>query len=229
MAVGFRAGSNTGNSQSVTSINVPVPTGVAADDVIVIWLGQWEGGFNPTITPPSGFASAGTWSSGDGLARNSVWWKRATGADSGNYAFSWTGGAGWTTGQAVAFTGVVTSGNPIGSQFTSAVGTFGSCTALNLTVGAGDGLVWCCYNDSSGAHTPPTGWTETADVDSGATAYLLSAGGGSISSTGASISSSSSAGVAMVALTAAGGGGGSVATPGPVVAPRPAVTRAAVW
>jgi hypothetical protein len=206
VAVGFRAATNTGAAASVTSRAVNVPAGVASGDVAVCFLGLWDSsgaGGTPTVTPPSGFAQAYTFSSGDGKAKNSIWWKRLTGADSGTYSWSLSIAC-FTTVDCVAFTGVVSSGDPIGSLTTSAVGTFGSITSLNLTLAAGDAALWCVYNDSSGAHTPATGFTEVSDVDSASAAYLLSGAGGSTTASGGSIGSSSPAGAAMVGLVADG-------------------------
>lgn len=204
MAVSFVSASNTGGTASVSSLSVAVPASVVANDIVVCCLTQWQPGVTPVVTAPAGFTQALGFSSNDGAAKNSLWWKRLTGADTGTYGFTWTGGAFWSTLQAVALRGVIASGDPISTKTTSAVGTFGSITTLTLSTGitAGDAGVWMVYNDSAGAHTPPTGFTEAADVDSATTAYIISAGT-SISAAGASITSSSSSGVGMVALTQA--------------------------
>ena len=209
MAVGFRQASNSGAAVSGTSRATNVPAGAAVDDIAVCWLGQWESSFTPTVTPPTGFTQKGaTWSSGNGQAKNSVWWKRLTAADTGTYSFSWTGGSGWTTVQCALFTGCITTGDPWDAVATPVTGTFGSITSMSVTVtNAGSALFWCVYNDSSGTHTPPTSFTETADVDCGSMAYRL-VGAGSQSASGASITSSSAAGAWLGALLPDGGGGG---------------------
>lgn len=219
MAVTFVSSSTSGNAADVSSRAVDVPVGVQSGDIVVVALGQWQSGATPTITPPSGFdaSAALTWSSGDGAARNSIWWKRLSAADTGTYTFTWTGGTFWTTVQAVAYRGVLASGDPISTKTTSAVGTFGSITSLSLSTGiaSGDGAFWTVYNDSNGLHTPPTGFTETADADSGSTAYAITSGT-SITASGASIASSSSAGAAMVVLTQEPAGGTTYAVAGTV-------------
>jgi len=201
MPVAFRSSSDSGNSVTVTSRATNVPAGAAVDDIAVCWLGQWQSGSTPTVTPPTGFTQKGaTWSSGDGAAKNSIWWKRLTAADTGTYSFSWSGSF-WTTLQCALFSGCATSGDPWDAVATPVTGTFGSVTSMSVTMSdPGGGLFWCVYNDSAGTHTPPTGFTEAADVDSGSMAWRIPAASGSQSASGASITSSSPAGAWLGAL-----------------------------
>jgi hypothetical protein len=202
VAVSYVAGSDTGNSVQATSRGTAVPAGAAVDDIVVAWLGQWQSGSTPTgMTPPTGFTQKGaSWSSGDGAARNSTWWKRLTAADTGTYTFSWTGSF-WTTLQCQCFRGVVTSGDPFDGTPVTAVGTWGAIPTQSKDLSdAGGGLVWAVYNDTAGLHTPPTGFVETADVDSGSMAYSLPGSAGPIGAAGASIASSSAAGLWYGAL-----------------------------
>lgn len=209
MAVAFRSASDMGDAVNVTSRAVPVPAGAAVNDIAVVVFGRWDGTSTAsTITPPSGFTQKDTFTSGDGLAKGSVWWKRLTAADSGTYSFSWTASH-YTTAECELFSGCVTTGDPFDGTPTKAVGTFGTFTTLSQTLsGAGGGLVWACYNDSAGTHTPPTGFTETADNDSGSMAYRIPGSAGSQSAASGSVTSSSSAGAWLGALLEAGGGGG---------------------
>lgn len=203
MAVAFRSASNTGNSTQVGSLAPSVPSGVQAGDIVVVSLCQWDNGSTPTVTPPSGFTQKGsTWTSGDSKAKNSVWWKRLTGADAGTYSFSWTGSF-YSTIQVAAFSGCISSGDPWEAVATPVTGTFGTVTTMSVTVAAvGGALFWTVYNDSGGTHTPPTGFTETADVDCGTTAYSLIGSSGSNSAASGAVSSSSSAGAWLGALLA---------------------------
>lgn len=77
-----------GNS---TTADIAVPSGVAAGQHVFVHLHR-EYGFiaNPTVTPPAGFAAVGTPVSINNLEMT-LWWKLATGADSGTYTFSWGG------------------------------------------------------------------------------------------------------------------------------------------
>jgi hypothetical protein len=215
VAVAFRSGSNSGNLVEVSSLNVPVPTGAAAGDIAVISLVQWNAS-TPTVTPPSGFVQKGaTWTSSDGVAKNSIWWKRLTGADTGNYSFSWTGGVMWSGAICALFTGCATSGDPWDAVATPTTGTWGNPTSISVTTtDAAGGLFWAVYNDTSGTHTPPTGFTEIADIDSASCAYYISGVSGSQSASGATISSSSAAGQWLGALLSDGGG-----APAPVDVP----------
>lgn len=232
MAISYRSTSGTGDSQSISTIAPAVPAGATTDDIVIVYLERWFGNTSDSaVTAPSGFTQAGsTVASGDNFAKISVWWKRLTATDSGTYSFSWTG-ATWTTAQAICLTGAVTSGDPIGSQFTSAAGTYGTFATLSLTLAtAGDALVWGVYNDTAGAHTPPTSFTEIQEADCGSLAYYLPNTAGSVSAANGSVASSSPAAAVLLAVaTASGGGGGSVATPGPIVTPRAAAVRASSW
>jgi hypothetical protein len=217
VAVSFVGASASGNSANVLSVGTAVPAGVAAGDVAVAFLESWQDATPPTVTPPTGFAQKGaTWSSSDGLAVNSVWWKRLTGADSGTYTFT-LGSGRWNTLQLLVFRGCATSGDPFDAVATPVAGTFGSITSMSLTVTDGGGAqVFTVYNDSSGTHTPPTGFTEPAavDVDCAACAYKLNGGAtGSVTVSGASISSSSSAGAWAGALLSDAGGGATAKSP----------------
>lgn len=195
-----------GNASEVSSQVVNVPTGAASGDIAVIYLGQWNAG-TPTITPASGFAQKGaTWTSGDSVAKNSIWWKRLTGADTGTYSFSWSIGM-WTTMQCVMFRGCISSGDPWQAVATPVTGTFGTYTTMSVTLGsAGDALYWAAYNDTAGTHTPPDNFTEAADNDSGACAYWMPGSAGSKSAANGSVTSSSAAGAWLGALSEDPGG-----------------------
>jgi len=197
---------NTGDAAGNSSTAVTVPTGAASGDIAVVYLGQWGGsggGATPTITPASGFAQkGGFFTSGDGLAKNSIWWKRLTGSDSGTYSFSYTGdGSFFTTCQCVMFRGGATSGDPWETVATPLTGTWGSCSTISVTTTDPNGaLFWAVYNDSAGTHTPPTNFTEAADNDSASCAYRIPGSAGTLSAASASISSSSAAGEWLGAL-----------------------------
>lgn len=200
--------SNTGNAASTTSRAPTVPSGSVANDVAVVYLGQFDAnsaGATPTVTPPSGFARVGAiWTSSDGKAKNSIYWKRLTTTDSGTYSFSWSGNF-WTTAQCVMFRGCIATGDPwatgVGAPVT-ATGSWGSISTLTLTLpDAGGALFWAVYNDSPAtAHTPPTSFTEAADNDCGSCAYRIPGSAGSQSASGASINTTGVAGAWMGAL-----------------------------
>jgi hypothetical protein len=203
MAVAYVNGTDTGNAVDVSSRAVNVPAGAAAGHIAVVYLGQWQSGSTPTVTAPSGFAQKGAqWTSADNGAKSSIWWKRLTGSGdvSGTYSFSW-GGTYWTTVQCALFSGCISSGDPWDAVATPTTGTWGSIATISVTsTDANGGLFWAVYNDSAGSHTPPTGFTEIADNDSGSCAYRIPGSSGSQSASSASITSSSNAGQWLGAL-----------------------------
>jgi len=94
---------------------VPVPSGVAADNVIIT-LAHFES--DAAITPPSGFTQKYMREQNDagGAFREYVFWKRATGADSGTYDFSWDATSPWSEWVALRISGCVTTGDPFGAD-----------------------------------------------------------------------------------------------------------------
>lgn len=231
---------NSGDAADATSHSVAVPTGAAADDIAVVYLGQWNaGGVTPTVTAPSGFAqkgsnfSNGPTGGGDGFARNSVWWKRLTGADSGTYAFSYSASM-WTTVQCVLFRGCATSGDPWDVMATPITNLWTSTIdSISLTnTDANGALVWWVYNDTAATHTSPTGFTEAADNDCATTGYKILSASGSQTASGGTVSTATTGGVWMGALlSSGGGGGGGTGPPGrpPIVMPSLAATQASSW
>lgn len=212
MAVGYRSSSDTGNTTPVSSRTIPVPSGAAAGDIVLVFLARWEPGFNPSVTAPSGFTRHSQVLSGDSAAKIDIWWKRLTASDSGTYTFSWSGGAMWSTAHAVCLTGGLSSGDPIlgVNSWSGTAGIFGT-TSLTLS-DAGSGVVWNCYNDASSTHTPPTGFIEVIDNDCASSAYRIPGATGAQSALGGSVSSLSPAAALLVAIASDGGGSPAPAT-----------------
>lgn len=232
MAVSFVGASASGNAASGTSRSTTVPTGVQAGDIAVAFFESWANATPPTVTPPTGFTQKGAvWASGDGNARNTTWWKRLTGADSGSYTFTQNTSR-WTTVQVMVFRGCVATGDPFDAVATPVAGTYGAIASMSITTTDGGGaLVFGVYNDSSGTHTPPTGFTEPTgvDVDCAACAYKLADGvSGSQSISGASITSSSSA-AAWAGALLSDTGGSSAGIPPIRAVTREALNRAHYW
>lgn len=146
---------------------VAVPASVASGDIIVIpfFLDSTS-----TITSlAAGFAHAegspvtvvGT--GGHSLA---VVWKRASGADSGTYAFTLSANV-YAAASAARYTGAVASGTPFDSPTsTNSDNTLGTVApAVSVTTGGPDRLlVYAASNWSGGAWTPPTSFTERMDT-----------------------------------------------------------------
>lgn len=206
MAVAFRSSSNTGNDANTTTKSPAVPTGAATDDVMVAVVSRWTntGAFT---TIPAGFTDWGTtYTSGDGQANLHIFWKRLTGADTGTYTWAWTAGSNdWSHAHVFCFSGCVTTGTPIEAvnNWAGTAGAFGSTSVTTVTQ---TGLIWSTYNDTSGTHTPPTGFTEVIDFDSGSGAWRVPGTTGTQTASGGSVTSSSSAAAVLVALKADTGG-----------------------
>ena len=98
---------------------IPIPSGVVADDVIVLSVyDEGSGG----ITPASGFTLKQTvLCTGSRLHTQNIYWKRATGAEGpGNYTFTF-GGAVWNEGWATRISGCVATGDPFGAPINTAI------------------------------------------------------------------------------------------------------------
>lgn len=147
-----------------TTAQIPVPSGVAANDIIIVGLYKES---TAAITPPAGFTLKTTVScSGAELHDVSLFWKRASGADTGTYDFSWTGSA-WAEGQSMRVSGAILSGDPFGTPLNSATSNSVGSSAVTpavatLTPSEANCLVFFIgSNYNAGANwTPPTGFTE---------------------------------------------------------------------
>ena len=202
MAVGYRTSSISAGNAYVTSVNVPVPTGAASGDVALVCLSMWETA-NPTVTPPTGFTLVTTVVNSE--MKLKLFWKRLTGADTGNYAFSWTGSQ-WTDGQAILITGAVATGDPIGTQFSSSTGSTTAIGSISTTSVGQPFLAQFSVNDSSATGTPPTGFTEVQDQPYNRTNYRIPGTTGSQTASGATLSVSTAYSAILVAVEPAAGG-----------------------
>lgn len=158
------AGSGALLSGSGSSAALAVPSGVAANDIIVVTL--FVDGGSTTVTPPSGFVEAEN-SPVIGAGNHSlhVMWKRATGADTGTYTATLSASA-YREGAAHRYTGVVTSGNPFDSGTgTAASATNGTVTPAvsTTTLGTNRKVLFVATDWSGGSWTPPSGFTERMD------------------------------------------------------------------
>ncbi len=212
MAVGYRSSSSTGASDNLaSSIAVPVPAGAAANDIAVVAIELWEIG-NPTVTPPSGFTELATVISGSQKLK--VFWKRLTGADTGNYTFTWTGSQ-WNQGQCTLFTGVKTTGDPIGANFNTATSASGTTVpSTSVTVAFQPGLGHYVANENSGTKTPPTSFTEVQDANYLESNYRIPGSTGTFTASGGTLSASTLSLALLLALEPDSGGGGAVALDG---------------
>jgi hypothetical protein len=199
MAVGFRAASTAGASeQAVTSIDVPVPSGVQADDIVLVGL-NLETASTPTVVPPSGFSSLGLAVSGN--ARCYVYGKTLTGADTGSYTFS--GLAGWVTAHGLAATGASLTG----AQVDDAVGSGTSIGSASVTTSTAPFLAHFIANAPSfSAKTPPTGFTQGNESGYLESSYRIPGSSGAQTTSGASQDASTNFAVLLVGLEEASAG-----------------------
>jgi hypothetical protein len=185
MAVGYGNAGTALAAASGTTAAIPVPSSVAAGDIIVAVF--FISGAN-VPTPPSGFtAASGIPLADPGGYKLYVYWKRATGADSGTYDFTWTGGNTYQ-GQAYRFTGCATTGDPFdGTASTSTLPHGGGSTtfsAPSLTTTVNDTmLLWAVMHEFSTYRlTTPSGFTEVLDADFLAVDYKAHATAGATGS-----------------------------------------------
>jgi hypothetical protein len=180
----------TGGTSSTA--NVAVPSGVASGDIIVAYLfgqdatrtctgpdGSWSHAPNSPVTMATG-----------GAHRLHVMWRRATGADSGTYTFTFST-SDWREGVAVRYTGCLASGDPWDTSntatLTSTGGVFTTPAVSLTTTGVDELLVFSATSWAGCSYTPPTGFAERFDAqgaggsDAGVTVADLaqSAAGGS--------------------------------------------------
>lgn len=203
MAVAFRSSSQTGTSDAfITSINVPVPASAAANDIAIVAIEQWESA-NPAVTPPAGFTALTPVVSGSQKLK--IFWKRLTGADTGNYTFSWTGSQ-WSMGHCILLTGGITSGDPVEATNT-ATATDTNVPSTSVTTATEPFLGHFIANENASTGTPPTNYTETRDGDYLKSNYRVPAATGSHTASGGTLSTSTLMLVELVAIKPEAGGG----------------------
>jgi hypothetical protein len=155
---------------SSTTPSVSVPSGVQADDIVILAVSQGFTSGDFTAAWPSGFSELADLNITSGIGRSvGVAWKRLTGADSGSYTLGSTGtNANWIC-QAYAFRGPLVPA--ITSQINeSANSSPVTATAPGHTALAGDDLLWLVMaepSDSGGYNgaTAPTDYTEQEDAE----------------------------------------------------------------
>lgn len=183
-------GSTTGNTALVSSRSVAVPNNgganaLAAGDVVVVRLSRWES-INPAVTAPSGFVPRTQ--QVNGSSKLNTFLKRLTAADTGTYAFSWTGSM-WSTAQARAYRGVDPAANlstiPM-HQLTGSGTAWPAATLSGVSAGA---LDWHGYSENGGAHVVPTSFTQLSANDCDIGAYRIVAAGSYTTAGGSSVSS----------------------------------------
>ncbi|MGW3152773.1 hypothetical protein [Streptomyces sp. NPDC001089] len=196
---------NTGADQLVSSRSVSKPAGVSSGHVGVFWLARWDTGASfPAVTPPSGAVLRGTIATGS--IQTLVYLHRV--ASETAFAYSWTGTR-WSALASEFFSGVDPALDLSTVPFQSLTGAGAPISTLTVTTVTAAALAWHVntINSSSGiTHTPPTGYTETADVAPWSTAHAIAAADGSQSAASATFSPSQIWAAGLVALAPAASG-----------------------
>lgn len=164
--------STTNGATSNTTSSVTIPTGVVANDIIILSqsrdstgaLGTWPAGFTEILNVALSVVDT---------QRVGVAWKRASGSESGTYTCGAAAGTDFVL-QAFAFSGRDTGNPPVLSSTTNdaanAIGAGLAITAPSVTALAGDDLLYLCLpdtstGDNSVATAPPSGYTEAEDQE----------------------------------------------------------------
>jgi hypothetical protein len=216
--------------------SVAVPASVASGDLIVVSM--FVDSTATVSAMPTGFAHAPDSPVAIGAGATSgkhslnVMWKRATGADSGTYAFTVSSSV-YCNGAAIRYTGAVSSGSPWDVTNSAHQDNTGFSTTPAVTVtttGTDRLLVFAATNWSGGAWTPPTGFTERRDTGDEVctTDDLAQAAQGSSGSVTATCAAADRM-CAWIGALMATSGGGSTPNPRPVQAASQAVKRAAIF
>jgi peptidoglycan/xylan/chitin deacetylase (PgdA/CDA1 family) len=187
-----RSSSSSGDDAWAAAVNVPVPAGATAGDIVVASVSTW-GTSAPTVTAPAGFTLKSTYTgttANGGADTTKIYWKRLTASDSGSYRFTWSGSR-WSSGQAIAVSGASGSGDPLEvNRANSASST--TFPATSVTTTGASLLAWFGRNDepAPGTHTSPSGFTEVQDKDCSTLAYQRTGSSGTYGATGGSYSGS---------------------------------------
>lgn len=200
------AGTELGGA-SATASNIPVPASVAVDDIILAFLYKEN---TNAVTMPSGFTqvtNSPVVVTGTQAHNMHIFWKRATGADSGTYNFTIQTAAAWRNGVALRFTGCIKTGVPF-DVLNSAIKTTtadGSIPAVSVTTTGTDRLlVWSGSGFGGGQYTAATGMTERYDGGdlngNMAVDTLVKAAAGASGSITSTIATNTSAGAWLGAL-----------------------------
>jgi len=144
--------------------NVPVPSGVASGSVILVAM--FLDGTVSVTAAPSGFTQAENSPIvhvAPGAHRFALYWKRATGSDTGTYDFTLSGST-YREVQAHRYESVVSSGTPFDSPTDWAdpgdVNDTVSPPVDITTAGADRLLIHAATNWAGGTWTAPTGFTK---------------------------------------------------------------------
>jgi len=170
----------TGNfSGSGGTATVPVPSGIQANDILVIFLYREMNGQTVTCT---GFSKPSNGASGfDEVAASNhslyIGWKRATGSESGSFTINHDTNNQWDQPVCIRISGCITSGNPFDVISSSASGTNVQTTPVQAVTPTVENelLLFCGTSFNAGSWTP-SGVTERFDNGDAITLGTLQVG-----------------------------------------------------
>jgi hypothetical protein len=156
---------------TTTSCALSLPSGFAANDILIaVVFKENTAAFSAT---PSGFALVtGGRDIATGFYSVDIYWKRATGAESGSQTFTWSGSVP-RAGYMVAISGAVTRGDPWNPATLAAWAgsNSGAMSASSVTTTVDDTLILGVYTVDNGGATWTAGSSMTERIDNGDT-YL---------------------------------------------------------
>lgn len=160
--------STTLSSNATTTKTCTVPTGVQADDILILAMTTDAAGNVDSGHYPTGFVELAEVDLTHDNQLGAVAWKRATGADAGTYVFLVAvGGSNWVC-QVIALRGRHATDPPVASTPNPNNTNNTTPTANGVTALAHDDLVWISFPDvnttgGGNGHTPPSGYAEQED------------------------------------------------------------------
>ena len=216
-APAYRSGTAVTNG-TTTSCALSLPSGFAANDILVAVV--FKENTNAFSATPSGFALVtGGRDTNDGYSVD-IYWKRATGSESGSQTFTWSGSVP-RSGYLVAISGAITSGNPWDPATLAAWASnssSGVISANTVTTTVAETLLLGIYTIDNGGTTWTSGSSMTERIDNGDT-YLQTVDQAAAGATGTKSATPSNVNIRkalLVPLQPAAGGGGIAA---PVILP----------
>ncbi len=154
------ASSNSGGSGS-SSLDVAVPAGVVAGDVLIAQVAV-RGGSGNSIIPGAGWTAVSSEGVSGNTLRQAAYWRVATASEPASYRFVF-GSSDRAAAGIAAYRGVDSS-VPVDQSSTPRVGSGSTVQADGVTTGYSDTLVLGLFSVAQGASfTPPGGMSERYD------------------------------------------------------------------
>ncbi len=155
-----------GNGGSVvvtatTSINIPYPSSISTNDILVVQL--LIDNTNPIASSLTSAGFALITNNTGGLFRNSYYWKRATGSESGNLSVSFLAPANLSIAVMHRYSGAPTTGTPYQNLYDSGYNYSGTGSTLSgQTTSANNSLAVAFWGleDNNTTTVTLNGWTQ---------------------------------------------------------------------